>query len=477
MNMRKIISTVLLLTLVLGCSGSDFKIPGVVPPAQPEKPEEQPEEKPGNPDGPEIPDEPGSPAVKYVSSAAELKALGTLVAGDVVVWRDGTYDAQVATVSGAGTADSPVVLRAETPGGVRFTGTSRLSIGGQHVEASGFWWENPEPVKGKSVVTFAKGSAGCVLADCAVTGDATAEDAATDTKWVSLYGTHNTVRGCTFRDKRNIGCLLVVWLETGIVPEHIIAGNRFERPVTLRDANGKAINGQETIRIGTSDFSMQRAACTVEGNWFYHCHGEQAEIISNKSCGNLYRGNLFVESQGTLTMRHGNGCTASGNYFFGNGMEGTGGIRLIGEDHTVEDNYLHGLAGTGYRTAICMVRGQQSPALNGYWQVKNARVRRNTIVDCKYAFNVNYGSNSDQVAPVVGTLVEGNIVSLSSSSSYAVWCAPTPAPDIEWKNNTLFGGRQSGVSLPAAAAAPALPDVSSAVEAIRKAAGCGWKTE
>ena len=144
----------------------------------------------------------------------------------------------------------------------------------------------------------------------------------------------------------------------------------------------------------------------------------------------------------------------------------------------VEDNYLEGLAGTGYRSAICLVRGQQSPALNGYWQVKNARVRRNTIVDCKYAFNVNYGSSgSDQVMPVVGTVIEDNIVSLSSASSYAVFCAPTPVPEIEWKDNTIYGGRQSGVSLPVAASAPILPDMPQAMEAIREGAGCSWKTE
>ncbi len=44
------------------------------------------------------------------------------------------------------------------------------------------------------------------------------------------------------------------WLETGVTPRHTIAGNRFERPVTLYDDNNKAINGQETIRIGTSDY-------------------------------------------------------------------------------------------------------------------------------------------------------------------------------------------------------------------------------
>jgi len=462
MKMRKIILTALLLVPVFGCSGSDFAIPEVpTTPAQPTPPEEPAEE-----------------TTVYVSSAAELEALGTLDPGTTVVWRDGVYDGQIVQLKGVGTAENPVVLRAETPGGVRFTGSSRLWVEGERIEVRGFWWQNPEPVRGKSVVTLAKGSTGCALSDCAITGDATAEDASVDTKWVSLYGTANTVSGCTFRDKRNIGCLLVVWLEADIVPRHTIAGNRFERPATLRDANGKAVNGQETIRIGTSDYSMQEAACTVSSNYFYHCHGEQAEIISNKSCGNLYVGNLFVESQGTLTMRHGNCCTASGNYFLGNGMEGTGGIRLIGENHVVENNYMQGLAGTGYRTAICLVRGQESPALNGYWQVKNARVRRNVIVDCKYAFNVNYASSgSDQTMPVIGTSIEGNIVSLSSPSYYAVACAATPAPDIEWKNNTIYGGRQSGATLPAASSAPALPDATKAVETIRAAAGCNWKTE
>lgn len=458
--MRKYILPILLAVQTLGCSGSEPDQPGPVTPPEPVTPEVPAEE------------------VVYVASAAELKALGTLAAGSVVVWRDGVYADQIAEAKCAGTADKPVVLRAETPGGVCFTGTSRLTVSGSHAEAAGFWWRNPQPVSGKAVVTLAKGSTGCTLRDCAITGDNTQQDAATDTKWVSLYGTKNRVEGCTFRDKRNIGTLLVVWLETGVTPAHTIAGNRFERPVTLYGSNGKAANGQETIRIGTSDYSMQDASCTVEDNYFYHCHGEQAEIVSNKSCRNLYRRNLFVECQGTLTMRHGNDCTATGNYFIGNNMSGTGGIRLIGEGHTVERNYLRGLAGTGYRSAICLVRGQQDPALSGYWQVKNVRVRYNTVIDCKYALNVNYaGSTSNQVLPVVSTTIEGNTVSLSSSSSYAVYCTTTPAPEITWKDNILYGGRQSGTSLPTVATAPAWPDVEAAMNAIRDEAGCSWKTE
>lgn len=413
----------------------------------------------------------------YVSSADELKALGTLQPGTVVVWRNGLYSDQIAELKSAGTAEQPVILRAEKAGAVCFTGTSRISVSGTCAEVEGFWWRNPEPVSGKSVVTLAKGSSHCTVHDCAITGDNTREDAETDTKWVSLYGTDHRVEGCTFRDKRNIGTLMVVWLEEDVTPRHAIVANHFERPVTLRDDNGKAINGQETIRIGTSTYSMQEAACTVEDNYFYHCHGEQAEIVSNKSCGNTYRRNLFVECQGTLTMRHGNNCTVTGNYFVGNGMSGTGGIRLIGEGHTVEHNYLEGLAGTGYRSAICLVRGQENPALSGYWQVKNAKVRYNMVYDCKYGLNVNYASSSsNQVVPVVSTVIEGNTVS-ATSSSYAVDCATEPAaPEIEWNDNKLYG-RQRGVSLPSLTSAPSKPNVQPAMNAIREAAGCSWKTE
>ena len=101
-------------------------------------------------------------------------------------------------------------------------------------------------------------------------------------------------------------------------------------------------------------------------------------------------------------------------------------------------------------------------------------MRRNVAVDCRYAFQVNYGSSSSQSEPVVETTIENNIVSLSSSSDYAVNCATNPAPDIEWRDNTFYGGRQSGVELPTVSVAPALPDVKTAAENIRRGAGVKW---
>ena len=58
------------------------------------------------------------------------------------------------------------------------------------------------------------------------------------------------------------------------------------------------------------------------------------------------------------------------------------------------------------------------------------------VYDCKYGLNVNYASSSsNQVMPVISTVIEGNTVS-ATSSGYAVDCATEPAaPEIEWKEN------------------------------------------
>ena len=43
----------------------------------------------------------------------------------------------------------------------------------------------------------------------------------------------------------------------------------------------------------------------MEQNFFDRCDGE-LEIISSKSCDNIYRGNTFLNCAGMLTLRHGN---------------------------------------------------------------------------------------------------------------------------------------------------------------------------
>ena len=107
-------------------------------------------------------------------------------------------------------------------------------------------------------------------------------------------------------------------------------------------------------------------------NYFEHCNGE-TEIISNKSGENIFQYNTFFESEGTLTLRHGNRATVRGNFFFGNDKPNTGGVRIIGEDHKVYNNYFDGLRGTGNRSTITLMNGVSDSPLNRYFQVKEPR--------------------------------------------------------------------------------------------------------
>jgi len=59
---------------------------------------------------------------------------------------------------------------------------------------------------------------------------------------------------------------------------------------------------------------MRNSRAVVESNLFDRCDGE-LEIISSKSCENVYRHNTFLDCAGMLTLRHGNRCTVEGNFF------------------------------------------------------------------------------------------------------------------------------------------------------------------
>lgn len=375
-----------------------------------------------------------------VSSVSELNSITGLKPGSIVALKDGIYEDSKVSLRGDGTENEPIVFISETKGGVIFRGKSSMNVYGSHVIIDGFRWENPSPDASGYVFKFEKTSSHCVLRNSSITGTGTEQDAEHDSKWISIYGTGNTVTHCSFEDKRNIGALCVVWLEKGKPAEHVISYNHFTRPMTLRDSKNSPINGQETIRIGDSSTSLQDANCIVEHNYFYHCHGEEGEIISNKSCGNIYRYNGFHESKGTLTLRHGNNCKVHDNYFLGNDISSTGGVRIIGEGHVVESNRMEKLGGDGYKSGLCVVRGEKNNALNGYAPVKSAVVRNNVFIECKLAMHLNYKRSSNQTVAPVGVTISDNTAIAKSSSSYVVkYEKTTIEADIRWSGNTLYG--------------------------------------
>lgn len=381
----------------------------------------------------------------YDSSQASAISSKTFVAGDVITLKNGTWNNKSITIKGNGTKDNPIFVNAQNAGEVVLTGSSRLTIDGKYIEVSGLLFSGNATVGKNHVVTFSKNSSNCRFTNSAIKDYNPSDNSVwqtTDNKWVSLHGKSNRVDHCYFENKGNIGTLLVVWLVSGQSANHRIDHNHFYKRVSLLDENEKELNGQETIRIGDSSTSMTNANCVIEDNFFEECDGE-IEIISNKSCGNIYRNNVFYNNNGMLTLRHGNACEVSGNYFFGESKSGSGGVRIIGEDHKVFNNYFQDLNGSGYRTAVCIVNGKENSALNEYFQVKNALVAFNTFYNCQNSFNVGYNGGND--LPPLNLTIAHNVVYASTTKQTGVKMSDSNS-QVTWKNNLMYQGKFTSFS-------------------------------
>jgi len=366
-----------------------------------------------------------------VSNPAQIvSVMNTSLPGDTLIMINGVWNNAKIVFEGNGVLGNPILLRVQTRDQVILSGASNLKIGGNYLIVDGLIFKNGYSTSG-DVVDFRK-SDGTPSNNCRLTNssiiDFSNPDSSSDNKWVSIHGKYNRVDHCYLKGKTNSGATLVVWLSDQ--PNyHRIDHNYFGfRPLL-------GVNGGETIRVGTSDWSMYDSFTTVEHNYFEQCNGE-IEIISSKSCGNIYRYNTFYKCQGTLTLRHGNRCTVEGNFFLQGNVENSGGIRIIGEDHKVFNNYLQNTAGSSYKTAITLMDGIPNSPLNGYWQVKRAVVSFNTLVNCRYSFNIGAGYSSSQNMPPVDCVIANNLV--YSSGSPLITYNDTPI-NLTYEGNIFYG--------------------------------------
>ncbi len=339
--------------------------------------------------------------------------------GDEVVLADGEYRDVELRIFGKGEKDRPILVRAQTVGGVKITGESNMRIWGQFVTVRGFKFINGHPGT-TDVVQFRRNSddhaTGCRLTRCSII-DFNPPDGKSG-KWVSVYGQDNRVDHCYIAGKTTEGATLVVWLD-GKPNHHRIDHNHFgPRPPLGR-------NGGETIRIGASDFSMTSSATIVEDNLFDECDGE-IEVISNKSFDNIYRNNTFDNCDGTLTLRHGGHCRVINNVFIGRDKKSSGGVRIIGPDHTVQGNHMQKLTGKDFFAALSIMNGQPDNELTGYQRVENPDVAGNVIIDCVNPLSIGTGAGDRgrTLAPKNVKLIENLIVNSDGDGKYIIHAKP-----------------------------------------------------
>jgi poly(beta-D-mannuronate) lyase len=379
----------------------------------------------------------GTAAEWPVSNAASLHAaLKRVSPGDTLLLRDGRWTDQKLVFRAHGTAEQPITLRAQTPGQVVLDGAAVLRIGGANLVVEGLWFQDAQTKE--DLIEFRTHSSvqatNCVLRHCAITAGEAAT-ALPENRWVSLYGVSNRVEHCYLAGKHNRGATLVVWVDTNRPNHHVIAHNHFGPRPRL------GVNGGETIRVGDSATSLFNSRTRVVSNFFDRCNGE-VEIVSNKSCENEYRANTFVGCKGALTLRHGNRCRVAGNFFLGQGRPHTGGIRVIGEDHVVEGNYLVDLRGSDARAVLTLMNGVANSKLNGYFRVQRARLAGNVIVDCDHPIHLGLSDGGGKLPPL-DCVFTGNLVRGTKSPLVRV---ETPPVNLRWENNVMFGAKVGLVS-------------------------------
>jgi poly(beta-D-mannuronate) lyase len=367
---------------------------------------------------------------------ADLEALEKACAaaqpGDVLIMSDGRWKDAEILFRANGTSEAPVTLRAQTPGKVILCGASSLRFIGSHLVVDGLVFQDGFVDSGH-VIAF-RGDSDEEATDCRLTNTAIIAynppaGNETSTKWVSLYGVRNRVDHCFFQGKADRDQVITVWLN-GRPNDHRIDWNYFgDRP-----ALGK--NGGEIIRVGDSKTSMEVSRTIVEHNLFERCDGE-AEIVSNKSCENVYRHNTFRESSGALTLRHGNNCLVESNFFFGGGKSGSGGVRITGEGHRVWNNYFTDLLGEEFFSAIGFMAGIPDSEPSGYLQIKKAVVAFNTVVNCRSSlyFGIGFGSRGREL-PAVDCVIANNVIVNAGHSLVTTKAAPVNA---RWEGNFFLG--------------------------------------
>lgn len=376
------------------------------------------------------------------TNAALATAITNAGPGTTITLADGVWTDTFVNIKKTATAANPIIIQAQTPGQVFFEGNSRVAMGGAYITFQGVVFRNPSNLVATTttvepVVKFRYDSSNtcsnCTLTNVKIDAyNGTAAQSATPTliyKWVLLYGQNNEISYCSFTGKNGIGSTINdnrdVTTANYTKIHHNYFGDR-----TYVGTYVDQYNDQDAIRIGNSSTSLTDSFTEVYENLFSNWFGE-IEVISNKSCKNKYYNNTFSNYSGSLTLRHGNDCEVFGNFFLANSNQFSGGIRVLGENHKIYNNYIENVnaskstaAGGGTSSnlgGINIIGGIATSVnglnLSGYYQVKNLTITNNTFVNGDFGLRIGGGSNT---LPPLGMVAANNIFVMPTSSSKAV---------------------------------------------------------
>ncbi len=400
-------------------------------------------------------------AQQYFSDPDDLvEAIQGSSDGGTFIVRNGVYNDFEAAVEIMATAEKPIIIKAETVGGVTLRGESQFVLKkSAFISLQGFVFD----CQGEETLVKLEG-----CNNIRITRNVFELETTESIKWIFIGGFwsdntfpflypshHNKIDHNIFQNKETPGHYITLdgsFDNSG--SEEVYYQSQYDTIAYnhFRNNGPRAVNEQESIRIGWSEMSMSSGFTVVAHNLFEDCDGDP-EIVSVKSSDNTISHNTFISSYGTLSLRHGNRNRVEGNYFFGKdkaistSQAGaslyTGGIRIYGTDHLIINNYMEGLNGTIWDAPIALTLGDaidgQSSNLSKHFRAERVTIAYNTLVDNSRGIEIGFDNNGNFTKDLEDITIVNNLITGSENSLVDIVDSNNDQGDkIFWQNNLMF---------------------------------------
>ncbi|WP_299188552.1 chondroitinase-B domain-containing protein [uncultured Aquimarina sp.] len=259
-----------------------------------------------------------------VNSINKLEnAISEAVPGNTIILQNGTYTTtdEIAITNKKGTASKPIVIKAESIGGVTIRGEAGFNVksNSEYIVIEGFIFKH-EGVTGLSnsgsYCKFTRNVFECVKNRNTGTSS-----------YLKIFGPNNEISYNTFRNKDYLGPMLSMQ-----GPNNEVAQNNWVHHNYFDNFPDFGENNNSAIQPGYKNLIESRAYLTIEHNLFNKLNADSEGVISVKCWNVTFRHNTVIDSRETC-LRQGNESEVYGNYFFG----GTG-VRLSDDDHKIYNN-------------------------------------------------------------------------------------------------------------------------------------------
>jgi len=325
-------------------------------------------------------------ATVTVTSIAQLQSeINKATAGTEIIIKNGNYitSVQISVNNIQGTPAEPIIIRAETIGGVTISGKDGFVLQGttQYVVIKGFVFKHEAYYKlfnSASYCTFTRNVYECIKDS--------ETDANTSSSYLAISGSNNEVSYNTFQNKNFRGPMLSLQGSNGkIAPNNWAHHNHF-KDFTTSDAD----NDNTAVQPGYGRFGDSRANMIIEYNLFENLSADAEGVLSAKCWDVTFRYNTVKNCLHT-SLRNGQEHKVYGNYFFNSKL------RFADSNHKLYNNVF-----IGENAGIILFSRLDVSKPTGYSHIRpvNCFVGFNTFVKNSSAFISNGDGGSQDLKMV-----------------------------------------------------------------------------